>query len=196
MSEISFHQITNTCCCVIGGNTFFRFGRLGVPKFTWIIVMTITLIIIIIFITIFVITIITVNPTIIILKYDVCTWDGCETSALVMLAILCNGEPELLSSIFGDCKYCDDDDDIISLFDSSTTVCLHSRDSEKNIQIKHFCLHIYRVWTVEGEVRPILIMCQKYTHREIMLDSCFMEIEVILSGTLQNCLADSIHKEG
>ena len=144
----------------------------------------------------FIITIITVNPTtIIIIKYDVCTWDGCETSALVMLAILCNGEPELLSSIFGDCKYCDDDD-IISLFHPSTTVCLHYRDSEKNIQIKHFCLHIYRVWTVEGEVRPILIMCQKNTHWEIMLDSCFMEIEVILSGTLQNCLADSIHKEG
>ena len=46
-----------------------------------------------------------------IVKYVICTWDGCETSALVMLAILCNGEPELLSSIFGDCKYCDDDDD-------------------------------------------------------------------------------------
>ena len=37
LPKISSHKISNTCCCVIGGNTFFRFGRLGVPKFTWII---------------------------------------------------------------------------------------------------------------------------------------------------------------
>ena len=80
----------------------------------------ITIIVIFIFIMIKIIIIIIT----IMIKYEICTWDGCETSALVMLAILCNGEPELLSSIFGDCKYCVGDAEyIISLFDPNTIAC-------------------------------------------------------------------------